>query len=400
MIDILVGGDVCPSGAILEMFREGNAEGIFGSLRDEIEAADLFIVNLECPLIARQTPILKVGPVLGADEGCVRGLVASRVSALNLANNHIFDHGISGLRETLTAAEKAGLGVVGAGLDLQAAQAPLIRTVKGQRVVIYAMAEREFSIAGRRTPGANPLDLISLVETIRRHKQEGIFIALLHGGAEFYGYPSPGLRRRCRFMIDMGADAVVCCHTHCPLPWELYKDRPIIYGLGNLIFEAPPGSSPEWHKGYLAKLSVRDGRVSFAPIPYDQFKDQPGARKMDPGAGEGFLDDMRIKGDRIKDDAFVESRWAEFCRSKTDSYLAGLFGYNRLMRKLQPLLLRSLHSKKDILRAGHLVQCETHQEVLATIFEDFRRRSDEGKAFFHGRPQIQRPRRPKRVARR
>ena len=146
----------------------------------------------------------------------------------NLANNHSFDHGAEGLRETIDTIQGAGLDVVGAGLDIEEAQTPLVTIINGQRIVIYSMAEHEYSIADSKTPGANPLDLINFVNAVRQYKQNGIFMVLIHGGSEHYPYPSPEMARRCRFMVDMGADAVICCHAHCPLPREIYNDRPAI----------------------------------------------------------------------------------------------------------------------------------------------------------------------------
>jgi poly-gamma-glutamate synthesis protein (capsule biosynthesis protein) len=133
---------------------------------------------------------------------------------------------------------EAGLSVVGAGDNIDEAKAPFVTHLEGQRVVVYSMAEREYSIADERTPGANPLDLIRCVQAIQSHKKGGVFIVLIHGGLEFYSFPSPELVRRCRFLVEMGADDVVCSHTHCPLPWEFHANRPIVYGLGNLVFEA------------------------------------------------------------------------------------------------------------------------------------------------------------------
>jgi poly-gamma-glutamate synthesis protein (capsule biosynthesis protein) len=373
MINILIGGDIYPAGLIQKAFLDGNAIEIFNDLLEEIVEADLSVVNLECPLVSRETAISKAGPILGASTQCIKGFVASNVSVLNLANNHSNDHGARGLQETMSTAEKAGVNIVGAGMNLKEAQVPLVKQINGQRVVIYAMAEREFSIADHNTPGANPLDLINFIKAIQLYKENGIFITLIHGGAEFYPYPSPELLRRCRFMVDMGADAVICCHAHCPLPWEYYANRPIVYGLGNLIFEAPQEQLSTWNEGYLAKLTIRDAQVFLEPIPYFQSQERPGAQKMDPISRRIFLDEMHIKGTQLKDNNFVEAQWLEYCRKQTNHYLAGLFGYNKIMRKMQNILLETLHSKKEILRALHLVQCEVHQEILNTIFKDKRK---------------------------
>jgi poly-gamma-glutamate synthesis protein (capsule biosynthesis protein) len=372
MFSIVIGGDICPMGGIQNAFIEGNADEIFQDLLKEIVSADLSVVNLECPLVSQETPIAKSGPVLGASIKCVQGFAAAKWNVLNLANNHSFDHGARGLRETIDTIEGAGMSVVGAGMNIKDAQTPLVKEIKGERIVIYSMAEREFSIADEQTPGANPLDLINFVNAIHQHKQQGIFIVLIHGGIEYYPYPSPEMVRRCRFMVDMGADAVICCHTHCPLPWEIYADRPIVYGLGNLIFES--SSEPDaWYEGYLTRLSIENRQIHFEAIPYFQSRAHSGARKMNENARKHFFDDMESKCAQVKDVVFIEDQWVKYCRQKREIYLPGLFGDNRLISKLQRLLHHTLHSKKEVLKALLLVQCEVHQEVLNTIFRDERK---------------------------
>ena len=372
MIRIVIGGDVCPMGRIQNAFIEGNADGIFHDLLEEIVGADLSVVNLECPLVSQETPIAKAGPVLGANIRSVHGFVAAKWNVLNLANNHSFDHGVRGLQETIHTIEGAGLSIVGAGENIKDAQTPIVKEINGERIVIYSMAEREFSVADEQTPGANPLDLIHFVNAIRQHKQQSIFIVLIHGGKENYPYPSPEMVRRCRFMVDMGADAVICCHTHCPLPWEIYADRPIVYGLGNLIFEAFSQEPEAWYEGYLAKLTIENKQICFEAIPYFQSLAHTGAHKMDENARKRFFNEMERKNTQVKDIVFLKDQWIQYCRRQKDIYLSLLFGYNRPMRKLRKLLLPILHSKEAVLRTLLLVQCEAHQEILNTIFKDER----------------------------
>jgi len=376
MIRIIVGGDVCPMGNIQSAFMNGSALEIFNDLFAEISNADLAIVNLECPLVSKETPIEKAGMVLGASVECIKGLVASNWNVINLANNHSYDHGAIGLSETIETIRKAGLDVLGAGQNIHEAQLPNIKQINGQRIVLYAMAEREFSVADENCPGANPLDLISLVRAIHLYKQSGIFIVLIHGGKEFYPFPSPEMMRRCRFMIDMGADAVVCTHAHCPQPWEIYNNRPIIYGLGNLVFE-PLGRLPEeeWYYGYLAKLVVDGGQVRFEAVPYWQSK-EIGARSMSEDARNGFLERILIANERIKDKTFLEAQWTNYCSQRKADYLARLSGHNRLLALLKKCLLSTHQSRIAMIEALHLVQCETHQEILNTIFREERRKTE------------------------
>ena len=372
MIDIVVGGDICPIGRIETAFMQGNAVHIFGDLLEEVTASDIAVANLECPLVTRQTPIVKPGGVIGARVECIKGLAAAGFHVVNLANNHSFDHGETGLFETIEAAKRAGLSMVGVGINIEEAAKPFVKELNGQRIVIYAMAEREFSIATESAPGANPLDIINFVKSVEEHKRGGVFIVLIHGGKEFYPYPSPEMIRRCRFMVDMGADAVVCSHTHCPLPWETYKGRPIVYGLGNLVFEPLGEVQSSWYEGYLAKLSLSDTGIGLEAIPYCQSRGMTGARKLNEPERVSFFTAMDAKGNEIKDTALMQDRWLQYCREEKRSYLMNLLGYNRLMRKFGSTLLKVLHSRDEILRSLLLAQCETHQEVLNTIFRDER----------------------------
>lgn len=373
MVSIVIGGDICPMGSIENAFIEGKANEIFHDLLDEINSADLSIANLECPLVSEDTPIEKAGgTILGASIKCIQGFASTEWQVLNLANNHSFDHGVKGLRETIHTIERTGISAIGAGSNIEAAQKPFIKEINGERIVIYSMAEREYSIADEKTAGANPLDLINFVNAIRQHKQQGIFIVLIHGGKEFYPYPSPEMVRRCRFMVDMGADAVICCHTHCPLPWEIYAERPIVYGLGNLIFESIRAKQDSWHEGYLAKLIIKDQQIGLEVIPYYQSLVYSGVKKMNEEEMENFFRKMGRKNSEMKDNDFMKSRWLKYCRQQKNQYLAELFGYNRLMSKVRGLLLRMLHSKKEVYNALLLVQCETHREILNTIFKEER----------------------------
>jgi hypothetical protein len=373
MLRVIIGGDICPMGKIQKAFQAADAPAIFGDLLDEISRADVSLANLECPLITKEAPISKAGPVLGASLGSIKGIKAAGWDILNLANNHSFDHGEQGLLETIRGIHEAGIALVGVGMTLREAQTPYVAEVGNQRVVFYSMAEREFSLADHDMAGANPLDIIDFVRAIEQNKKNGIFITLIHGGKEFYPYPSPEMIKRCRFMIDMGADAVVCCHAHCPLPWELYKGKPIVYGLGNLIFEPAWRQPEEWYEGYLASLTFCEGDVAFEPIPYIQSFQIPGARRMTKDRRESFLAGMQKKGSRFDEGDFLDRHWEDYCLRQKEAYLLGLFAYRRPLLRLRKALKPLLHSEESILRALLLAQCETHREILATILKEMRK---------------------------
>jgi poly-gamma-glutamate synthesis protein (capsule biosynthesis protein) len=253
---VLIGGDICPTSADTPYFVDGDAAMLFGDLLEEFQKADLFVVNLECPLTDESSPIVKRGPTLRAPFRCVAAIKKAGIGVLNLANNHILDHGPAGLESTLHVVETAGIATVGAGRNRDEARRILIRSVGGIRVGILGVAEHEFSIATAISPGANPLDLIDIVRNITAHKKEWDYlIVLLHGGNEGYPLPSPRLMDTCRFLVEQGAKAVICQHSHCVGCCEDYRGGHIVYGQGNFVFDssAPPSG---WNEGVLVRLCI------------------------------------------------------------------------------------------------------------------------------------------------
>lgn len=96
---VLIGGDLCPIGRSMPLFEAGKAQAFFNDLLPEFEKADFSVVNLECPLIRKKTPIVKIGPTLDASETCINGIKAAGINLVGLANNHIMDHGKAGLEK-------------------------------------------------------------------------------------------------------------------------------------------------------------------------------------------------------------------------------------------------------------------------------------------------------------
>ncbi len=58
-IKILIGGDVVPTESNVNAFVDGNEDLLFNDLIGEIQAADLAVINLECPLISSRSTIKK-----------------------------------------------------------------------------------------------------------------------------------------------------------------------------------------------------------------------------------------------------------------------------------------------------------------------------------------------------
>jgi Putative enzyme of poly-gamma-glutamate biosynthesis (capsule formation) len=259
-IKVIFSGDFAPCRNFEPIFKNSNNNPLREALSYVLEA-DLSFVNLECPLTKNNTPINKSGPALKANPKCIEAL--KHFSVVGLANNHILDYGKQGLRDTLLACENLGLPTVGSGMDLAQAQKPFIHEVKDTKIAIIAIAEHEFNQSENNGAGSAPIDLIDNYQQIKHAKaQADIVIVTLHGGNEYFPYPRPGLRKLCQHYIDLGVEAVICHHPHVPGAYEYYQGKPIVYSLGNFIFDhhKPPEG---WNEGYMVNLNFSHDKNCF-----------------------------------------------------------------------------------------------------------------------------------------
>ena len=372
MIRILIGADICPIDRNLPFFEAGDSKALLNDLEPNLEQADLVIANLECPLVDRPTPISKTGPVFGVPTSCIKGIKNLGIDVLCLANNHIFDHGAPGLDQTLKVCASASIDVVGAGTNRAAARKILVKQVGSLRVGILAMAEHEFSIATEHSPGANPLDLIDFIRNVGE-KRNGFdyLIVLLHGSAEFH-VPTPRIQDTCRFMIEMGANAVIVQHPHCLGGYEHYHGGHIVYGQGAFLMdEAVYRDLPSFHEGFLVSLDVApDLTSSMDFVPFVQSDPVPGARRMPLEREREFRRALAKRSEAIQDGAFVQEEWIRFCQERKHGYLSALLGHNRILRKLNKrgLVTKTLLGRRSLLGVRNIVNCETHREAIQTIF--------------------------------
>ena len=342
---------------------------------DLLSTTDIAVINLECPLTQHARPITKTGPSLKAPPEAAYFVRNLGFSVATLANNHILDQGPVGVLESIRNCREAGLQTVGAGKNLEDARKALILEIKGYGIAILNYCEREFSIAGAESPGANPFDLIDCLNDLEAvRKNSDLIILVIHGGIEHYPLPSPERRRTYRFLAEQpGVCAIISHHTHCPSAYEIWEEVPIFYGLGNFLFHRPEVSYAQWHDGYLVELQLSGGEISGMHIhPYSQSERQPGIRLLDGTERDYFMSELKALNDVLGDSSFFKDEWRKFLASRKDYYRSNMLGLNRYVgfvaRKLPFLFhLFGTRNQKVIL---NLMRCDAHREALIELLRE------------------------------
>jgi poly-gamma-glutamate synthesis protein (capsule biosynthesis protein) len=220
-------------------------------------------------------------------------LLAVRPDVCVLANNHLLDFGPAGLLDTIRTLSEAGIAVIGAGADIEQARRPAVIEVASTsepaatpepptttRLLIQAAASPSSGVplawaATATRPGVNLIaeshvatadDLAARVAAIRRPGD--IAVVSVHWGRN-WGHQIPAEQIQfAHRLVDQGVDIVYGHSSHHPRAVEVYRDRLILYGCGDLIndYEGIIGDEvvfrDDLHLLYFADVDPESGRLT------------------------------------------------------------------------------------------------------------------------------------------
>jgi len=210
--------------------------------------AQLRVVNLETAVTASDEAWPDKGihyRMHPANVGC---LSAAGIDCCVLANNHVLDWGRNGLDETLRTLHAAGIRSAGAGVDHAAWAPAALQAGAGRHVLVFACATGssgvpvDWAAAPQRSgvallPDLSDATARQLADDVARHRRgDAPVIVSIHWGGNWGEQIPVEHRRFARRLVDLGAADVVHGHSsHHPLAIEVYRDRLILYGCGDLI---------------------------------------------------------------------------------------------------------------------------------------------------------------------
>ena len=286
-------GDVMMPGSIQAVVRRNkyNYDLLFEKVAPDLGAADITFANLETPVDHKAK--ISGYPKFNARPELLAALKRSGVDIVTIANNHVMDAGVEGLKRTLDNITTAGLFYTGAGKTK--AEAGEIKYIMAKDLfaafLAYTYSTNE-RLPKRKEgePGVNILrtdskaDLAQAAEKVREARQSAdIVVVSLHWGDEYKTLPTRWQRQVAAELIEAGADIILGHHPHVLQPIETYTAKDgrqgvIAFSLGNFISSQNYGVSfkNRNHKrarrgdGIILSLTAvkKSGRTSVTKIEF------------------------------------------------------------------------------------------------------------------------------------
>lgn len=285
--------------------KDAGLQGLFNVMR----ASDIAFINFEQVLADSGYPTPK--EIAMADPSIISEFVWAGADLVSTANNHLMDFGPSGLQTTVKTLDANGIKHSGAGMTLAEALKPAIIERKGLKVALVSIMLSPTLTIGTAAEAASPgvawvrgstvrlpdggtviapweSDLRAMEEAVKTAKTMADVVAVsmhIHWGGGTEIDPT-GKQQVARAAVDAGADLIIGHGPHVVNGVEFYKQKPILYSVGNFAFQFPPGAYtyfpnslptvkrlsalPEMFVGTMARLILSPQgtirRIEFLPI--------------------------------------------------------------------------------------------------------------------------------------
>jgi len=264
---LIAAGDTMPARWEHDLVGRHGYEWPLIGVANAIRSADVALCNLECCVSLRGKP---------ADKGercpfyyrarpeMLHCLTVAGIDIVTAANNHSGDYGPGSVTDTVKWCRTAGLACVGVGKTAHDAEMPCVMSVGPVRVAIAGIdATKPHFAADADSPGTNfaPEDesLEVFTAKVRRFGEWArgrcdLLAMTIHWGPNWENSPSPTRRRMARIAFDHGIDLILGHSAHRLQGIEVIDGKPVLYDMGNLLFDCD--LAPEGRRSALFRLSL------------------------------------------------------------------------------------------------------------------------------------------------
>ncbi len=265
---ICFAGDMLLDRGARRVISVAGYDTLFSGVRNLFHAMDAVVVNLECPLTHSHTPLFKRF-VFRSDPESIGAIQAAGITHLDVANNHSYDQGREGLRETRVIALSKGLSVVGMGNTHKQSCEPVIIQKQDQTVAVFAsvlvpLENWVFNADSLSICQATASEIAANVRAYKAQHPSSHCVVLLHWGQEFVSEASIEQRAWSKEMVDAGAELIVGHHPHVVQGPDTLAGTMVMYSLGNFIFDQ---SREVCNQAQILELIVRNDKLSYVLHP-------------------------------------------------------------------------------------------------------------------------------------
>lgn len=218
---------------------------------DMLTGADAVIGNFEGTI--RETERIEQTNVMAFDTlpEYIPALADAGFTHLSLSNNHADDFGQATTDFTRMTLSEGGVTPFGDPFSSEAHVTRILGDIPVSLLGFHAFNE----------------DATSLLSTIQEEDAAGNFVIVYpHWGNEYEHHPSSAQITAAELWIAAGADLIIGAHPHVVQRAEIIHDVPIVYSLGNFLFDQDFSRATQVGAVLDVTISQDDIALVFSPV--------------------------------------------------------------------------------------------------------------------------------------
>ena len=258
---LLFAGDVMLDRGIESLMEKNSIYYPFEKIHQFLRGIDLVIGNLEGPIVKNPPDFDKTSLKFAFSPEVTKVLSFSNFNLLSLANNHTFDMGEVGFKETKKFLKQSHINFVG-------------HPIKCDKDFLFKK-ENIIILAFNKTFPFNCSDekVAKMVKKIKKSNPKKFLIVIFHWGEEYQPKSSSFQQKLAHQVIEVGADLVIGSHPHVVQEIEEYQGKLIFYSLGNFVFDQY--FSKETQKSLALGVEIYPQKVIYHLFPIQSKLGQP-----------------------------------------------------------------------------------------------------------------------------
>ncbi len=264
-VSFIFGGDVMFARMINHIFGN-NFNDVFDSFGNRVFwGTDAAIINLEGAITSKpivdniQTNNLS----FQFSEKIAQALAFLHLNAVSLANNHSDNAGAEGYTTTHSVLDKNNIQSFGGSTESGLTR---LAQFKGQGINLTVIGIN-LTFSGQVAEA-----IVPKIAELKKDLTMRVII-MPHWGTEYISTHSPAQAKAAHTWIDAGADLVIGGHPHVIQDAELYRNVPIIYSLGNFLFDQ--AFSKDTQEGLLIAGKFTQSGLTFFALPMQSINYRP-----------------------------------------------------------------------------------------------------------------------------
>jgi len=276
---ILFVGDIMLDREVEHLMQKNSVFYPFEKVSQFLRGIDIVVGNLEGPIVKNPPDFGSPSLKFAFSPEVTKALSFSNFNLVSLANNHTFDMGETGFRETKEFLKQSHINFVGHPI-----RCDKDFLFKKENIIILAFNKTlSFNCSNEK--------IAEIVKKIKKSNPKKFLIVIFHWGEEYQPKSSIFQQKLAHQVIEAGADLIIGSHPHVVQEIEEYQGKLIFYSLGNFVFDQY--FSKETQESLAVGVEIYPEKIVYRLFPIQSKLSQPFL--MESEKAHNFLEKLAQK---------------------------------------------------------------------------------------------------------